>query len=127
MWRRILNGFLLRTRYAFSPSRASRPGSWKAGSRPVGISLRVRDDFEDLEDKIAYYERREDEALEIIRNANAHAAQFLDEDREQLLSLLVLARYFAVTGQLPADPAVADLVSPTSRATTLGASEHREP
>lgn len=78
--------------------------------------VEVRDDFEDLEERIEYYERHEDEALEIIRNANAHAAQFLDEDRERLLSLLVLARYFAATGQLPADPAVADLVLPASGA-----------
>jgi hypothetical protein len=74
--------------------------------------VELREDFEDLEEKIAYYERHRDEAREIVRNANAHVAQFLDEPREQLISLLVLARYFAMTGQLPPDPSVADLVLP---------------
>lgn len=72
--------------------------------------VELRDDFADLEDKILYYERHPDEAMEIIRNANAHVAQFLDREREQLLSLLVLCKYFVLTGQMAADPAWADLI-----------------
>lgn len=59
--------------------------------------VKVRDDFADLEDKLLYYGRHDDEALEIIRHANDHAAQFFDERRERLISLLILAKYFALT------------------------------
>jgi Glycosyl transferase family 90 len=62
--------------------------------------VEVRSDFEDLEEKILYYENHTNEAREIIRNANAYVAQFLDEPREHLVSLLVLYKYFALTGQL---------------------------
>jgi hypothetical protein len=60
----------------------------------------VRDDFSNLEETIGYYEDHLDEAGELIHNANEHARQFFDERREQLLSLLVLHRYFVVTGQV---------------------------
>ncbi|WP_246429699.1 glycosyltransferase family 90 protein [Prosthecomicrobium pneumaticum] len=64
--------------------------------------VELRPDFADLEEKVAHYDRNEDEALAIIARANAHVRQFLDPRREDLLSLLVLQRYFALTGQLPA-------------------------
>ena len=72
--------------------------------------VRVADDFADLEDKIHHYEKHPEEAREIIRNANAYVAQFLDAEREQLLSLLVLYKYFAVTGQIEPDPVLAELI-----------------
>jgi hypothetical protein len=59
----------------------------------------VRPDFEDLEETIAYYDRHEDEARAIIANANRHVAQFSDRRSEDLLSLLVLQKYFERTGQ----------------------------
>ena len=71
--------------------------------------VQLRDDFADLEDKIVYYERHQDEAREIIRNANAHVRQFADKRLERLLSLLVLYKYFALSGQLDADPRIASL------------------
>lgn len=61
--------------------------------------VQLRPDCADLEDKIRYYEDNRNEAEAIVRQANAHVAQFVDERRERLLSLLVLAKYFAVTGQ----------------------------
>jgi hypothetical protein len=70
----------------------------------------LRDDFADLEEKILHYERRPDEALGIIGNANRHVAQFLDERREQLISLLVLYKYFRMTGQIDIDPRLAGLI-----------------
>jgi hypothetical protein len=76
--------------------------------------VQVRDDFADLEERILYYERHTEEALEIIRNANNYLAQFLDEDRERLISLLVLAKYFALTGQYEPDRNVADLIFPAN-------------
>lgn len=60
----------------------------------------LRQDYADLDDKIAYYETHHDEALAIIRNAQAHVAQFQDARREQILSLLVLYKYFVTTGQM---------------------------
>lgn len=39
-----------------------------------------------------------------MRNANAHVAQFLDPHHERLISLLVMQKYFALSGQLAAEP-----------------------
>ena len=72
---------------------------------------RVADDFADLEDKVLHYEKHPEETRDIIRNANAHVAQFLDPEREQLLSLLVLYKYFAVTGQIEPEPDLAQLIA----------------
>ncbi len=72
--------------------------------------VELRDDFADLEERIRHYLAHEDEALEIIRNANSFAAQFRDARREQLLGLLVVQKYFIATGQLGApSPAAARL------------------
>ena len=75
----------------------------------------LRDDFEDLEENILYYERNIGEALEIIRNANGFVAQFRDETSEQLVSLLVMYKYFVLTGQLEADDRVLELIAPGAR------------
>ena len=55
--------------------------------------VEVRDDFDDLEQKLDFFEANPDEALKIIKNANAYVSQFLDKDREDLLCKLVLERY----------------------------------
>ncbi len=39
-----------------------------------------------------------------MRNANAHVAQFLDPRRERLISLLVMHKYFVLSGQFAAEP-----------------------
>lgn len=64
----------------------------------------VRPDFADLEETIAHYDRNEDEARAIIDNANRHVAQFGDRRTEELLSLLVLQKYFERTGQRAPEP-----------------------
>jgi len=61
--------------------------------------VEIRDDFSDLEEKMEYYMTHTDEALEIIRNANRYIEHFKDRQREKLLSLLVLEKYFYMTGQ----------------------------
>ncbi|MHC1549549.1 glycosyl transferase family 90 [Phyllobacterium sp. K27] len=71
--------------------------------------VQLRPDFADLEDKIRYYNKHVDEAVAIIRNANAHVSQFNDQTREKLLSLLVLCKYFAMSGQWEPTPKVATL------------------
>ena len=64
----------------------------------------VRPDFADLEETIAHYDRNEDEARAIIGNANRHVAQFSDPRTEDLLSILVLQKYFERTGQRAPEP-----------------------
>lgn len=59
----------------------------------------LRDDYADLEEKIEYYNTHSEEAHEIVRNANAYAAQFQDEEQEFLIALLVMDKYFRLSGQ----------------------------
>jgi len=60
----------------------------------------LKDDYSDLEEKIDYYSSNTEEALEIINNAQNHVAQFFDKKRELMISLLVLEKYFRLSGQL---------------------------
>ncbi len=65
-------------------------GRLKAGVHYVGI----RDDFEDLEEKMDYYSTHTNEAQEIIHNANQWTTQFKNTRRERYISLLVMLKYF---------------------------------
>lgn len=60
----------------------------------------IKDDYSDLEERIKYYSTHSDEALKIIANANAYIEQFKNKKREDLISLLVLQKYFLRTDQL---------------------------
>ena len=62
--------------------------------------VQLKDDYSDLEEKIDYYSSNDEEAMEIIRNAQSHVGQFFDEDNELLVSLLVLKKYFELSGQM---------------------------
>jgi len=59
----------------------------------------IADDYSDLEERLNYYITHEDEALAIIRHANEYVQQFLDAEREDIVSLLVLQKYFERTSQ----------------------------
>ena len=61
--------------------------------------IEVKDDFSDLEERLAYYIAHPDEAEAIIRHAHEYVDQFRDKQREKLISLLVLDKYFRMTGQ----------------------------
>jgi len=61
--------------------------------------VQLRDDFSDLEEKMDFYERNTEAALAIIQNANRHAAQFMDTTVEEAIALLVLEKYFYLSGQ----------------------------
>ncbi len=61
--------------------------------------VQLHDDFSNLEELIAYYSEHSDEALAIIKNANRHVLQFLDIRQEKLISILVLRKYFNLSGQ----------------------------
>lgn len=59
----------------------------------------LKDDYSDLEERIKYYTTNTDAALEIIKNANNYVSQFKDKKREDLISFLVLEKYFYKTDQ----------------------------
>lgn len=61
--------------------------------------VKIKDDYSDLQEKMEYYIEHTDEALEILENANAYIKQFKNKKREDLISLLVLEKYFYKTGQ----------------------------
>ncbi|WP_211959112.1 glycosyl transferase family 90 [Budvicia diplopodorum] len=59
----------------------------------------LNDDFSDLEEKIAYYSQHIDEAKFIINNAHEYLCPFLDQRQEHLISILVMKKYFELSGQ----------------------------
>lgn len=62
--------------------------------------IEIKDDYSDLGDKINYYIENTDRALKIIEHAHDYVNQFRVREREDLLSLMVLERYFVITGQM---------------------------
>jgi len=59
----------------------------------------IKDDYSDLEERMNYYIEHTDEALKIIKNAHEYTKQFKNKKQEDLISLLVLKKYFEKTGQ----------------------------
>ncbi len=70
-------------------------GTLKAGYHYI----EVREDFADLPEKLAYYIAHPAEAKAIIEHAHAYVSQFMDREREDLIQLLVMQRYFELSGQ----------------------------
>jgi hypothetical protein len=56
--------------------------------------IEIKKDYSDLEDKLNYYIKHADKALKIIENAHKFIEQFQNKEREKLISLLVLQKYF---------------------------------
>jgi hypothetical protein len=63
----------------------------------------IRDDYTDLRERMEYYIKHPDEAKQIINNAHMYIEQFRNKKREDLISLLVLEKYFYMTGQKELD------------------------
>lgn len=61
--------------------------------------IEVKSDLSDLEERLCYYIQHPDEAKKIIEAANQYVAQFLDDEREDIISYLVLDRYFSRSNQ----------------------------
>ena len=61
--------------------------------------IEIAPDFHDLIEKIEYYESHPDEAKAIVRHAHEWVRQFQDKEREDIISLMVLDKYFQLTGQ----------------------------
>lgn len=59
--------------------------------------IEVKSDFSDLEERLQYFISHPDEAEAIIQHAHEFVAQFQDKKREELISLLVLKKYFEIT------------------------------
>lgn len=61
--------------------------------------VEIKEDYTDLEEKLIYYSSHIDEAQKIIENAHQYVEQFKNKKQEDLISLLVLKKYFERTGQ----------------------------
>lgn len=61
----------------------------------------LKDDFSDLLEKVHYYINNPDQAKVIIQNANQYVEQFLDQEREELISLLVMEKYLELSQGTP--------------------------
>jgi hypothetical protein len=59
----------------------------------------IKDDYSDLEERLNYYIENQEEAIKITKNANEYVRQFQNKKREDLVSLMVLDKYFRNTGQ----------------------------
>lgn len=57
----------------------------------------VKDDYSDMDEKLAYYTQHPEKVKAIVRNANAYFKQFKDTQREQLIGFLVADKYFRCT------------------------------
>ncbi|MDO4801879.1 MAG: glycosyl transferase family 90 [Prevotellaceae bacterium] len=62
--------------------------------------IRIKSDYSDLEERINYYIEHEDEVLQIIEHAHEYVKQFFDTDREKIIEILTLQKYFQITSQL---------------------------
>ena len=61
--------------------------------------IEIASDYHDLIDRISYYEAHPDEAKAIVEHAHEWVRQFQNHKREELISLMVLDKYFRLTGQ----------------------------
>lgn len=61
--------------------------------------IEIKPDLSDLPERLQYYIDYPEEAEAIIAHAHEYVAQFLDKKREDMISLMVLDRYFSATGQ----------------------------
>ncbi len=68
--------------------------------RPNYHFVPVKQDLSDLEEKISYYNDHPFEAEAIIENARFYAERFDDAQSERLVTLLVLVKYFVLSGQI---------------------------
>jgi len=59
--------------------------------------IEIKPDFSDLEERLNYYINHPEEAEEIIKNANDYVKKFWDLEKEDIISLLVLKKYFEYT------------------------------
>ena len=61
--------------------------------------IEIKDNFEDLEEKIIYYTKKTKEALDIIKNANQHVNKFKNSDCEDIISIKIIEKYLKLSNQ----------------------------
>ena len=59
--------------------------------------IEIKPDYSNLPERLQYYIDHPEEAKKIIQNAHEYVKQFQDKDREDLIHLLVLKKYFSLT------------------------------
>ena len=57
----------------------------------------IKDDYSDLENRLKFFLDHPEKAKLIVENANKHVNQFKDQKKEDLLSFMVLNKYFTKT------------------------------
>lgn len=62
--------------------------------------LLIKDDHSDFEERVSFILENTELAKEIIANANLYCEKFKDEKLETLLNLLVLRKFFYLSGQI---------------------------
>lgn len=60
----------------------------------------LNDDYSNLEELLEHFIAHPNDAKDIIHNAHEYVRQFFDKKREDIISLLVLEKYFYYTGQI---------------------------
>ncbi|MFK5977093.1 MAG: glycosyl transferase family 90 [Sulfurovum sp.] len=60
----------------------------------------IEDDYSDFIEKLEYYSKHTNEAIEIIKNANEYISQFKNKEREDIISFLTLNKYFIHSNQI---------------------------
>jgi hypothetical protein len=62
--------------------------------------IEIREDYADLIERIHYYEAHPEEAKLIVQHAHEWCSQFHNKEREDMISVLVLQKYFKASGQM---------------------------
>jgi hypothetical protein len=62
--------------------------------------VQLKDDYSDLEEKIEFYNANPELAKKIVANANRYVSQFFNRKQELIISLLVMQKYFRLSGQV---------------------------
>lgn len=62
--------------------------------------VEIKPDCSDIIERMAYYDDHPNEAHDIIENAHEYCRQFFNKEQEKLISLMVMDKYFRMTGQL---------------------------
>lgn len=74
--------------------------------------LQINEDFTNLEEQVDFILNNQKLAQDIIHNANLYIKQFTDKDFEDLISLLVLRKFFYQTNQIKVSHAEEALFKP---------------
>jgi hypothetical protein len=71
------------------------------GSLIPGVHyVQLKEDHSDLEEKVAFYNDHPELANEIVINANRYVDQFRNHKQELIISVLVMQKYFRLSGQM---------------------------